>query len=279
MFIAKERSAKLEKVEKLVKELTVKEKRELLQKENPEIKSLLEEVKNSILELKKINETEVNRMSEIGKKYINYKYTIEWNFVINVIMLCTLKSEGKAIITHPVLQHITKLKKYKNTLKSMEGIAMEELYEEKEELDKESEKEEELEPIREEEEPKRVKWKENKVKRKEKENEKIEKLKETFEYQKEENKKRDEKRERTGDNIESEMKGRVKRELGRDEESNGRSTEEEEEDEIYKEYYDQLLSEKGKRPKVVKSDEEHRKITPEIMKNRGLVPLRNKKNK
>jgi len=97
------------------KKIPVQEKLHLLSKESPEIFQLLEDFKTNISELKEkitpeLEKSKITGVTSSQTKFLQLKYKLLLSYCTNIGFYLLLKTEGKAVKGHPVIETLLKIR-------------------------------------------------------------------------------------------------------------------------------------------------------------------------
>lgn len=113
-----------EKIVKDLSKLSKKEKLQLLQKESPEMMSLIDDFKLKMTEVKDIYQPlmDLVRAGKITGKaadYVDAKFSLYLNYCTNICFYMVLKSKRMPVQNHPVIK---RLLQYRNLIKQLEPV-------------------------------------------------------------------------------------------------------------------------------------------------------------
>eukprot|EP01122_Echinamoeba_exundans_P008775 TRINITY_DN297_c0_g1_i2.p1 TRINITY_DN297_c0_g1~~TRINITY_DN297_c0_g1_i2.p1 ORF type:complete len:717 (+),score=267.21 TRINITY_DN297_c0_g1_i2:346-2496(+) len=108
-------AAEVERVHRDISQLTKAEKLELIQRDAPELLVLMEQFKEKIVEIKEriqpliqqLKAKKVPKTSQ-GLSYLEVKYHLLLSYCINISFYLLLKSEGRSVKNHPVIEQLVR---------------------------------------------------------------------------------------------------------------------------------------------------------------------------
>jgi len=114
-------------IKKDISKLSDKEKLEIVSRESPELLALLEDFKNTINQIRdqlqplKQSIKEGRLPTSRGSSYLEMKYHLLMSYCTDIVFYLLLKSEGKSVKEHPVIDELVRLRTLLEKLKPIDN--------------------------------------------------------------------------------------------------------------------------------------------------------------
>jgi U3 small nucleolar RNA-associated protein 3 len=124
-----EQDGVLERIERNVQLLSAEEKLRIVRKDSPELEGMLRELNEKLREVKdnvqplldKARAASSAEVREQGVSFLELKYHLLLAYCLNVSFYLLLKTEGKSVRDHPVVEQLLRIRAYLEKIKPIEA--------------------------------------------------------------------------------------------------------------------------------------------------------------